>query len=1096
MKKTRVLLVLIAFAFVGILAACGNALEEAVVSLEDSYKTTIGSSSYVVTDDLSLVTSIGDVAVKWASSNEAVIATDGKVVRPNEDTEVVLTATLTSGDNKKEVKFTVTVSAVADADQVAAAKSALEALYADTLADDEYIVSGDLSLPTSVDGSGATIAWSSSDESIIALTGTVTSPSFTKGDQTVTLIATISKGSESDIVTYYAFVEALDETTEELLNRVFETVVVFPANEGVTGDEAWLAAEYDENDVLTSVPFIVEKEFEGTTYTISWSSGNTDVFSIAADEKGYLAATVIRPESGEDDVVVTVTASITVDGKTATRSIEFKVLAFQAPTLVDSIGAIYDVAEGTYIRVEGVTVLQKVGAGIFIFDGSDVMYIYDTAQIYSSVAVGSVYDIQGVFDLYYGGPELISDTGLPLIAEASEAEAANVAGTPTTIADLLLDRTAPNNNNPMIFEYAQLDVKVVVDVQDTNSGSNYNTYLVPVGYEGTSVITNVGTDGKATEYATDDVLLVYYGSPNKDAVTALDGYNITIDVLLYGYRSDRNIWYTYFLGEASDITVNLTDTQAVDKAAEDLPDNFDAVVYEGNSVELPTSLYGASISYASSDAAVINPVTGAVVLPASGQVDVTLTATITKGEVTKDVAIVVTVGVPAISSIADAKALDLGSVIYVQGVVTASEYQNTYFIQDSTAGMAIYTSYGANEAFLQANLGNEVSVLGLLAEHHGLIQISPDSDFLALVSETATMPTAVNVDAIALSDDMLPYQGQLVEMTDLMVTAVDTDNYGNITVTLDRVLGEGSIVMKWDSRVTLSTDAAALLATVSVGSLVDIVNPLAWDNVPYLYFTDTTEVSVGTLTDAKKAQIDAKGIVVDSVVYKAGTITLPTVGSAYDSVITWASDSALIDAATGAVSMPTSEQVKVTLTATVNSNGETVTATFEVGVGTYLFFSEYIEGSSNNKAVEIYNGTGVDVDLSTYTINLYSSSSDRFAASQTITLSGTLAAGDVYVLYNSSSVDDIKNVGDIASSVTWYNGDDALALLKNGEIVDVIGVIGVDPGTNWPVNDGATSEFTLVRAASVYGPTTTFDESEWVVYAQNTFTYLGSHTQD
>ena len=30
---------------------------------------------------------------------------------------------------------------------------------------------------------------------------------------------------------------------------------------------------------------------------------------------------------------------------------------------------------------------------------------------------------------------------------------------------------------------------------------------------------------------------------------------------------------------------------------------------------------------------------------------------------------------------------------------------------------------------------------------------------------------------------------------------------------------------------------------------------------------------------------------------------------------------------------------------------------------TELFFSEYVEGSSNNKALEIYNGTGAAVDL-------------------------------------------------------------------------------------------------------------------------------------
>jgi hypothetical protein len=40
---------------------------------------------------------------------------------------------------------------------------------------------------------------------------------------------------------------------------------------------------------------------------------------------------------------------------------------------------------------------------------------------------------------------------------------------------------------------------------------------------------------------------------------------------------------------------------------------------------------------------------------------------------------------------------------------------------------------------------------------------------------------------------------------------------------------------------------------------------------------------------------------------------------------------------------------------------------------TELFFSEYIEGSSNNKALEIFNGTGADVDLLAggYNIQMY-----------------------------------------------------------------------------------------------------------------------------
>ena len=36
-----------------------------------------------------------------------------------------------------------------------------------------------------------------------------------------------------------------------------------------------------------------------------------------------------------------------------------------------------------------------------------------------------------------------------------------------------------------------------------------------------------------------------------------------------------------------------------------------------------------------------------------------------------------------------------------------------------------------------------------------------------------------------------------------------------------------------------------------------------------------------------------------------------------------------------------------------------------------LFISEYIEGSSYNKAIEIYNGTGADVDLSAFIVSAF-----------------------------------------------------------------------------------------------------------------------------
>ena len=71
-----------------------------------------------------------------------------------------------------------------------------------------------------------------------------------------------------------------------------------------------------------------------------------------------------------------------------------------------------------------------------------------------------------------------------------------------------------------------------------------------------------------------------------------------------------------------------------------------------------------------------------------------------------------------------------------------------------------------------------------------------------------------------------------------------------------------------------------------------------------------------------------------------------------------------------------------------------------------LFISEYVEGSSNNKSIEIYNGTGATVDLAGYSLQGYSNGS---ATPQSpITLVGTVASGDVHVVANTSASEPLK----------------------------------------------------------------------------------------
>ncbi|MUK89431.1 endonuclease [Ornithinibacillus sp. L9] len=152
-----------------------------------------------------------------------------------------------------------------------------------------------------------------------------------------------------------------------------------------------------------------------------------------------------------------------------------------------------------------------------------------------------------------------------------------------------------------------------------------------------------------------------------------------------------------------------------------------------------------------------------------------------------------------------------------------------------------------------------------------------------------------------------------------------------------------------------------------------------------------------------------------------------------------------------------------------------------------LFISEYIEGSSFNKAIEIFNGTGETVDLSDYQVELYSNGAE--SPSQTLTLDGVLEHGDVFVMAHSSADPAILEVADLTNgSIINFNGDDAFTLVKNDNLIDVIGVIG--ERTNF------AADVTLVRNASIAAPSTTYNETEWTDYPSNTFAYLGSHTMD
>lgn len=188
-----------------------------------------------------------------------------------------------------------------------------------------------------------------------------------------------------------------------------------------------------------------------------------------------------------------------------------------------------------------------------------------------------------------------------------------------------------------------------------------------------------------------------------------------------------------------------------------------------------------------------------------------------------------------------------------------------------------------------------------------------------------------------------------------------------------------------------------------------------------------------------------------------------------------------------------------------------VSISFGQNIG--LFFSEYAEGTSNNKYLEIYNGTGAPVDLGNFSLSSCSNGCNvvgEFDFPDNVVFApGTIVApGDVYIIAHPSANPTILAVAD--QTFTFLsNGDDIFALTfagataSNYEIIDIIGDLQGDPGTGWSVAGTAngTVDHTLVRNPNVCignpVPLASFGtspiDSEWLVGGVDDWTAIDIH---
>ena len=152
-----------------------------------------------------------------------------------------------------------------------------------------------------------------------------------------------------------------------------------------------------------------------------------------------------------------------------------------------------------------------------------------------------------------------------------------------------------------------------------------------------------------------------------------------------------------------------------------------------------------------------------------------------------------------------------------------------------------------------------------------------------------------------------------------------------------------------------------------------------------------------------------------------------------------------------------------------------------------LFISEYIEGSSNNKAIEIANFSGETINLNSYSLARNINSGTSWG--EMLQLEGQITNGDVHVVSRGNADEEILNNSDQLSSADAisFNGDDPVGLFKNNNLIDIFGYFN---------GENNYSNSTYVRSESIVNPNINFDIEEWIFYPNNTFEFIGFHNQN
>jgi len=1048
-----------------------------------------GDTASSVTKNITLPTTGSDgTTISWASSDAAVVSTAGVVTQAlTQDKSVTLTATISVSGASDTKAFPLTVKAqMTEAEAVAAAKSALTITYA--AGDSAASVTKDVTLPaTGIDSS--TIAWSSNAPTVVSNTGVVARPDI--GDANATLTATITVGAASDTKAFPLVVKG------QMSNA-----------QAVAAAKAALDITYAGGDSASSVTQNVTLPGTGLdTSTIAWSSSNVAVISNSG--------AVTRPVT--QDANVTLTATITVGAASDTKAFPLVVKAQMTEAqAVAAAKAALTIGYGAGDSAASVT--KNVTLPATGIDNSTIAWASSDAAVVSNGGVVTqplTQDVNVTLTATITVGAASDTKAFPLVVKAqmTEAQAVAAAKAALTIGYGAGDSAASVTKNVTLpatgidnstVTWASSDAAVVSNggvvtqplTQDVNVtltatitvGAASDTKAFPLvvkaqvteaqavaaakaalgityadGDSAMSVTQNVtlpatGIDNSTITWASSDETTISTGGAVVRPLTQDAGVTLTATITVGSASDTKDFVLT--------VKAQMTDADAVAAAKAALDIGYaagDAIDTVTQNLSLPTTgLDGCTVAWASSDPAV--NIDGTVSRPPTGDLPVTLTATITSNAVSDTKAFIVTVKAQMTDAEAVAAAIQALQIELAEGDSAVSVTQNVTLPATGASGTTITWS-SSNEGVLSST---------------GLVE-RPSIGNLA-VTLTATVTLRAASDTV---DFTLTVLGQMSDedavagaKAALQIGYAAGESAAGVTqnVTLPQA-GLNACTVSWHSDTPdVISDLGMVTQPVTDPALVTLTATISSHS--YSETRDFLLTVNPPMSDAATVAADKVGLQIvygpgDDISHVTENISLPTSG-ANGSDITWASSAPLVVSISGGVTVPSDSDANVTLTATISKGLASDTRDFALTVKAMLL-SAWVNPaaiSPGNGAIEVDPGIVVripfQVALDPATVNNESFQIVRTSDSEdvpiivtyddpsrtvSLTPQGPLAQDTQYtVAVGTSLLDAGENTlptamgfnfttlgyGDILSQ--WkFNGDGSDASGKGNDLTDITG---------------------------------------------------------